>query len=392
MKKVIFGALLICFTINANAQEYNKWSIDFGLGGHDIINPLSPGYETGILGLGQVNLGVRRMFNEKFGLRVDLGYNEFKEGDNSLPFRSNYYRASLEGVVNAGNLLNFSSWTKRFNLLFHGGAGLSYLRTITPIDNGSAEPILNLIVGFSPQYKISNRISLFLDVSTIFHDYQDFTYDGASNTAAREMTGSIINTSIGINVSIGKQKQNADFIESEETFVTSEIDEIKKRLIVAEGDIAELKIKKTEIDKKQLVTELDNRYLRADSKQDKYSNVVVDSNVDFIRSLLEKGYVNVYFDVNKTKIQDGSLNSVYYLKQFMTDNPHVSAVLTGYADETGKEGQNKVLSENRAKSVFDILVSAGISPTRLSYFGAGEDKSVTEKARQFARKVTFKIN
>ena len=62
------------------------------------------------------------------------------------------------------------------------------------------------------------------------------------------------------------------------------------------------------------------------------------------------------------------------------------------ADETGKEKQNQILSKNRAKSVFDILVSAGISANRLSYAGGGEDKSVTTKARQFARKVIFKIN
>jgi len=76
----------------------------------------------------------------------------------------------------------------------------------------------------------------------------------------------------------------------------------------------------------------------------------------------------------------------------MKDNRNVSALLIGYADETGEERQNQTLSENRAKGIFDILVSAGINPSRLSYTGGGEDKSVTKKARQFARKVTFRIN
>jgi OOP family OmpA-OmpF porin len=391
MKNIFLGALLFCFTIQVNAQEYNKWSLDFGLGVHEIINPLSPGYETGALSFGQASLGVRHMFNEKFGLRIDLGYNEFKEGKNSLPFRANYYRASLEGVVNAGSLLKFSSWTKRFNLLFHGGMGLSSLRTITPIETGG-EPLLNFIVGFTPQFKLSNRISLFLDASAVFHDYQNFTFDGAANTKEREISANLFNTSVGVNISLGKHKKNADFLEDEEVIIDSEIDDIKKRLTTAENEIAALKVKKTEINKVELVSELDNRYAKkGEVVTNRYADVVSNSNVDFVRRLLNSGYINVYFDVNKTKVQNGSLNSLNYLIQFMKDNPNVSALLIGYADETGEENRNLTLSKNRAKSIFNILVASGISASKLSYTGGGEDKSVSENARQFARKVTFKI-
>lgn len=391
MKNIFLGALLFCFTTQVNAQEYNKWSLDFGVGVHEIINPLSPGYETGALSFGQASLGVRHMFNEKFGLRLDLGYNEFKEGKNSLPFRANYYRASLEGVVNAGSLLKFSSWTKRFNLLFHGGMGLSSLRTIKPVETGG-EPLLNFIVGFTPQFKLSNRISLFLDASAVFHDYQNFTFDGAANTKDREISANLFNTSVGVNISLGKHKKNADFLEDEEVIVDNEIEDIKKRLNTAENEIAALKVKKTEINKVELVSELDNRYAKkGEVVTNKYADVVSNSNVDFVRRLLNSGYINVYFDVNKTKVQNGSLNSLNYLIQFMKDNPEVSALLIGYADETGEESRNLTLSKNRAKSIFNILVASGISASKLSYTGGGEDKSVSENARQFARKVTFKI-
>ena len=58
----------------------------------------------------------------------------------------------------------------------------------------------------------------------------------------------------------------------------------------------------------------------------------------------------------------------------------------------GKKNYNQNLSKNRAKSVFELLIAAGISKSRLSFTGGGEYKSVTEKGRQFARKVTFQIN
>ena len=268
---------------------------------------------------------------------------------------------------------------------------MSSLRTITPIETGG-EPLLNFIVGFTPQFKLSNRISLFLDASAVFHDYQNFTFDGAANTKEREISANLFNTSVGVNISLGKHKKNADFLEDEEVIIDSEIDDIKKRLTTAENEIAALKVKKTEINKVELVSELDNRYAKkGEVVTNRYADVVSNSNVDFVRRLLNSGYINVYFDVNKTKVQNGSLNSLNYLIQFMKDNPNVSALLIGYADETGEENRNLTLSKNRAKSIFNILVASGISASKLSYTGGGEDKSVSENARQFARKVTFKI-
>jgi OOP family OmpA-OmpF porin len=73
----------------------------------------------------------------------------------------------------------------------------------------------------------------------------------------------------------------------------------------------------------------------------------------------------------------------------MIDNQTVSALLIGYADETGDENKNIQLSENRAKSASDTLVAAGIDANRLSCAGGGEDKSVTKKTRHFCKKSYF---
>lgn len=394
MKNIVLIALFLCLGIQVNAQEYNQWSIDFGAGVHRIVNPLSEGYQSDLFGLGQANLGVRYMFNEKFGLRLGVGYNEFKERENSLPFRANYYRTNIEGVVNIGNLFKFSSWTQRFNLLFHSGVGYSNLKTITPVDTGSGEGIFNIMLGFTPQYKLSNRISLFLDASTIIHDSQNSNYDGSQTTSnSKGISTSLFNTSIGVSISLGNHKENADFIKDEELILDDKFDELTKRLDKAETEIAILKVKKAEVNKIALVKELDTRYAKKEELiVNRYESIVTGSNVAFIRKLLNSGYISVYFDVDKTTVQQGSLNSINYLITFMEDNTGLSALLIGYADETGKENYNQNLSKNRAKSVFELLIAAGISRSRLSFTGGGEDKSVTKKGRQFARKVTFQIN
>lgn len=394
MNKIFFGTLLMLCFFTAKAQEnnnnYDHWAIDLGAGIHQAGSTLSPGYSVAMFGQG--NLGVRYMFNNRFGLRLDLGYNSFTDDDGSRPFKSNYYRASLEGIVNVGDVLKFHTWTNKFNLLMHGGIGTASLNITEPTDNGG-DLMTALNFGLTPQYKLTDRMSLFLDFSSLIHFGQEDNFDGGQNSAKRESNISLFNTSIGLSFALGKNKQLADSFQEEELIVTDEIEEIKKRLSQAEEEIADLKSKQagSSPNKELIMTELDERYIRKDEVDNKYANVVTGSNVDFIRKLLNSGYINVYFDVNKTDIQKGSLNSVNYLKQFMMDNPTVTADLIGYADETGSETRNMELSQNRAKRVYDVLIAAGISPSRLSYFGGGEDTSVTEEARQFARKVTFKI-
>lgn len=390
MKKLYFGAVFALMSFLVNAQDYDHWSIDLGAGIHQAGSTLSPGYNP--TPLGQGNIGFRYMFNERFGLRLDLGYNSFSDADGSLPFKSNYYRASLEGVANLGNVLKFNTWTKRFNLLAHAGVGAASLNVVEPTDNGG-DLMYAMNVGITPQYKLSNRFSLFLDFNSFVHFYQSDNFDGGPNTATRESNISLMNASIGLNIALGKNKQSADFwnVEKEEAVVNNELETIKNRLANAEKEIEILKTKESSPNKELIMTELDNRYVKKGENPNRYSDVVTGGNVDFIRNLLNSGYINVYFDTNKTRIQNGSLNSVNYLKQFMLDNPYVNAELIGYADETGKENSNKALSQNRAKRVYDVLVAAGISPTRLSYFGGGEDKTVTKGARQLARKVTFKL-
>jgi OOP family OmpA-OmpF porin len=76
----------------------------------------------------------------------------------------------------------------------------------------------------------------------------------------------------------------------------------------------------------------------------KYANVRTSSKVDFLRKLLNSVYMNVYFDLNKKIVQEGSSNSVNYLIQFIKDNQNVSFLLRDFEDETGEVIQNQTLS------------------------------------------------
>ena len=87
-----------------------------------------------------------------------------------------------------------------------------------------------------------------------------------------------------------------------------------------------------------------------------------------------KGFVleNIFFDVNQYVLQEKSKIELDKLFDFMTNNKSIKIELGGHTDSDGDIDENQILSEKRAKSAVDYLISKGIDKTRLTYKGYGE--------------------
>ena len=76
-------------------------------------------------------------------------------------------------------------------------------------------------------------------------------------------------------------------------------------------------------------------------------------------------------------------------------NPDVAIRIVGFTDSTGPAEYNLGLSLRRAESIRDYLVSQGISITRLSVMGKGEEfpiaSNTTREGRADNRRVEFEI-
>jgi OmpA-OmpF porin, OOP family len=70
--------------------------------------------------------------------------------------------------------------------------------------------------------------------------------------------------------------------------------------------------------------------------------------------------------------------------------------IEGHTDNVGKPADNKLLSENRAKAVFDYLAQKGVVTERLTATGFGQEKPVatnsTTAGRAKNRRVELKLN
>lgn len=104
---------------------------------------------------------------------------------------------------------------------------------------------------------------------------------------------------------------------------------------------------------------------------------------------------NVFFDFDKWDLRPESYFELNRVVQLLNDNPTIEIEMSAHTDSRGTDEYNYVLSDKRAKSVMDYILSQGISPSRITSHGYGESKPVatneTDDGRQLNRRVEFKI-
>ncbi len=81
----------------------------------------------------------------------------------------------------------------------------------------------------------------------------------------------------------------------------------------------------------------------------------------------------VYFELGKAEIKPESFGLLDELAQIMVDTPRIKKVeVQGHTDTAGKDKANLKLSDARAKSVKEYLISKGVDDSRLTSQGYGE--------------------
>lgn len=104
---------------------------------------------------------------------------------------------------------------------------------------------------------------------------------------------------------------------------------------------------------------------------------------------------NVFFDFDKWDLRPESYVELDRVVKLLNDNPSMEIELSAHTDSYGSDDYNFKLSDNRAKSCREYLLSKGIDPSRVTSQGYGETQPVapndTPENRQLNRRVEFKI-
>lgn len=104
---------------------------------------------------------------------------------------------------------------------------------------------------------------------------------------------------------------------------------------------------------------------------------------------------NILYATNSYELRQESMPELTKLLNLLNLNPKLKMEISGHTDNIGDEKENQLLSQNRAKSVYDYLISKGIDAERLKFVGYGEtapiDSNESAEGRQNNRRTEIKI-
>ena len=90
--------------------------------------------------------------------------------------------------------------------------------------------------------------------------------------------------------------------------------------------------------------------------------------------LFARNVKDVFFDYDKYDIRAGEVSSVAASAAFLAQHPNIRLLIEGHCDERGSTEYNLGLGDNRANSVKEALVRAGVSADRIRTMSFGKEK------------------
>ena len=128
------------------------------------------------------------------------------------------------------------------------------------------------------------------------------------------------------------------------------------------------------------------------------TNVTLDTTIVLEQLVLEKAIVleNIYYDLDKADIRPDAAEELDKLVKILKDNPNIRIELSSHTDDRASDAYNLDLSQRRAESAVEYLISQGIERDRMVARGYGESQLIipnatTEEEHQRNRRTEFKV-
>ena len=425
MKKIQLALIIIFCSINVYfAQDStdltNKWSVGLNLGfsdGHTPIRMASPKlYQPSTL---QGNF--RYMFNNRFGLMASMQYNNFKIGETG--YRTNYMNWMIHGIVNAGDMLKLAELTNnKLGLLIHGGWGFGSMwqkgywdflgiEPNTPVFKKS-DDMMVFSFGARPQYSLNENISLNADLSFIFHNSQNRTFDYQNaNKRTAGIGAYFLTATVGASYYFGNGTKHLDWVPTTWGGESAEIsyEELAKEISIPEeldtdGDGIPDKYDLCPVmagpwgfsgcpdsDKDDIPDHLDE----CPGVYGEWATRGCPEISSEVREVLQRALEGVYFETGKAVLKSESYPALDEVVKVMEEDPRYILKISGHTDNVGSDTANMKLSKDRAQAVEQYLESKGLDAKRFRVEGFGATRPVasnsTDAGKAQNRRVEFSI-
>ena len=154
--------------------------------------------------------------------------------------------------------------------------------------------------------------------------------------------------------------------DSDGSFVFEDLDSTTKYTIKT--------LKGSYFDDEQTITTKENELVNVSVSMKKLKElIVIEEGIKKLKTDL------IYFDFDKFSIRRDASEELNKLVEVMAEYPEMVIRIESHTDSRGSKVYNKYLSDKRAKSSRDYLISKGVSPDRIeSAIGYGEERLLNE--------------
>lgn len=156
------------------------------------------------------------------------------------------------------------------------------------------------------------------------------------------------------------------------------------------------------------IPEFDSLGIQVNSSQHEYASSLLSKekliqlggttqyfNLNPIQNKFTKDFKNVFFEVNEAQLTRASFVELDALVNYLENSLNASILIEGHTDNTGSEVANLNLSEKRANSIAQYLISKGVVRERIATKGYGATKPVADNnspaGRAKNRRTSFTI-
>ena len=94
---------------------------------------------------------------------------------------------------------------------------------------------------------------------------------------------------------------------------------------------------------------------------------------------------NITFGVNSSEVAPAFMPTLRSVGKVLQEYKNTLVTISGHTDSSGSEAYNQLLSEQRATSVANVLLSEGIAVERIAARGYGETKPIADNSTAAGR-------
>ncbi|MGJ5642591.1 outer membrane beta-barrel protein [Formosa sp. S-31] len=205
-KCVLVLLLLICVqTVSAQKEEDAlRFQLAFGLN-HAFENGfpqpdanLLTDIQAHAINFPTINVGAQYMFTNRWGAKLDLGFNRLANAKDVPDFKINYTRINAQVAYDYSYLINL--FPEEVSFVAHAGPGYTKAKPLGTL-KGNDQNYLNAMIGTEVLYELSRNAKVFADLAFVygFSNPDDYT---APETGLGAFNGSIFTFTVGVSLSL----------------------------------------------------------------------------------------------------------------------------------------------------------------------------------------------